>query len=129
MPWPKAFAMFPYDEDNEMAYVYRNPPRDLLKRIIGKFDSRALLDMTGTLYTWPQNNCFHNDVVDYLKLGSCLFLKLENQSSPHPPVSVKGPNYDPEPFNDVNELALLHNNRSLVSMYGKNFPVDTFNWN
>jgi hypothetical protein len=128
--WPKPYAVVTFDEDSDLAHVFRNPPAELLKRIIGRFDCRALLDHNGILYAWPELNCYHDDVSNNLDIGYTISLMLTNPASPHDhaKVCVKGVNSAPEPLSDEDILKLLHTNRGLVSLYGENFAVDSYDW-
>jgi len=128
--WPKPFAVITYDEDDDLAHVYRNPPAGLLRRIIGAHDCRALLDDTGALYAWPELNCYHNDVSEGLGIRNVASLMLCSPESLHDyaRVSVKGEGPDPEPFTEEPVLSALHKNRGLRELFGDDFPVDTFDW-
>ncbi len=129
--WPKPFAIVTFDEDDDMAHVYRNPPAGLLRRIIGLHDCRAMIDHTGALFAWPEFNCYHDDVRKGLNVGkkASLMLCAPEASHPYARVSVKGFTQDPVPCEDAELVAILRANRGLRDLFGEDFPVDTYDWN
>lgn len=132
--FPKPFMIVTYDDDYDegnQARVFKNPVAGLLRKIIGQYDCRALIDtVTGDLYAWPELDCFHDDVAEAVQLNDYERLMLCNPDSLHHEarVSVKGETVEPVPFTDEKTLALLQRNRGLKGLFGENFAVDTYDW-
>lgn len=130
--FPKPHMLVSYDDEVEdPARIFKNPNAGLLRKIIGDFDCRALIDNeSGDLYAWPELDCYHDDVRKALNIGRITRLMLNNPEKldSHPCVSVKGFDPEPEPFTDQTVLAVLHNNRGLRALFGENFEVDTYDW-
>lgn len=131
---PKPYAVVEYDDGAEMqaANVYKNPNAGLLKKLIGPYDCRALVDeTTGDLYVWSRLDCFHDDVMKALNIARIERLMLCNPDGNHAyaKVSVKGYSRedDPQPA-DPEITAILHRNRGLRNLFGENFPVDSYDW-
>ncbi len=105
-------------------------PSHLMKKIIGDFDCRAILDDKGDLYIWPELNCYHNDVRKGLNVGRLASLMLTNPDKDygHAKVGVKGFDSEPTSYSDEKVLRILHSNRGLIELYGEDFDVDTFDW-
>lgn len=129
---PKPTLLATYGDEEQFAHVYKNPNAGLLRKIIGEYDARALLDRNGDLWAWPEGDCYHNEVSPHTA-GDCQYLMLQSPSksaSIGAYVSVKGlaDSEDPEEVTDERILSALHGNRALRELYGPDFVVDSFNW-
>lgn len=131
---PKPYAVVEYDDGAEMqaANVYKNPNAGLLKKLIGPYDCRALIDeSTGDLYVWSRLDCFHDDVMKALNIVRSERLMLCNPDGNHAyaKVSVKGLSREDDPQPAEPEItALLHRNRGLRNLFGADFEVDSYDW-
>ena len=134
LPRPAYVVAFRDEEDGDeyIAHVFVNPSPELLKRIIGQFDCRALIAENGRLYVWPESNCYHRDVSEGLQklgvdLGNVEYLMLQ---SPMKQLDVYVSIKDVEVGEVANKALLqrLRDNRSLRGLYGDDFAVDHDNW-